>query len=104
MYKLRKRKGQYNENDVKKWFEIWDLLFPDRPRPNSPCKCPPDFLDFRILIVVRLATGQIKQMAHHMSLHFCECENQQDCDELSCAAIVLGPSRSAPGTSAPKHK
>lgn len=45
MYRLRRRKGQYNETEVNKWFEIWHLLFPDRKRPSSPCKCPQSFHD-----------------------------------------------------------
>ncbi|KAJ4420547.1 hypothetical protein N0V82_004320 [Gnomoniopsis sp. IMI 355080] len=36
MHMLRRRKGQYNGSEFEKWFEIWDLLFPDRPRPKSP--------------------------------------------------------------------
>ncbi|KAJ4390824.1 hypothetical protein N0V93_004423 [Gnomoniopsis smithogilvyi] len=36
MHMLKRRKGQYNGSEFNKWFEIWDLLFPDRPRPNSP--------------------------------------------------------------------
>lgn len=36
--RLRKRKGTYGQNDIQKWYEIWDILFPDRQRPSSPCE------------------------------------------------------------------
>lgn len=46
MYSLRRRKGQYNESEVDKWFEIWDLLFPDKQRPRTPCEFQPQNLPF----------------------------------------------------------
>lgn len=58
MYRLRRRKGQYNASETKKWFEIWDLLFPDRPRPSSPCKSTATVPDFRTLIVPRSSAEQ----------------------------------------------
>jgi len=32
------RKKSQEAHRVEKWFEIWDVLFPGRPRPKSPCK------------------------------------------------------------------
>ena len=34
----RKHRSEKSKHDIDVWFEIWDLLFPDRPRPNHPCK------------------------------------------------------------------
>jgi len=32
------RKKNQEAHRVEKWFEIWEVLFPDVQRPNSPCK------------------------------------------------------------------
>lgn len=35
---LKSRKRSSTADDEEKWFEIWDAVFPDRERPDSPCK------------------------------------------------------------------
>jgi hypothetical protein len=35
---LKRKKGQNVKSDFEKWFEIWDLLFPNTARPAHPCK------------------------------------------------------------------
>lgn len=32
------RKKNQEAHRVEKWFEIWEVLFPDAERPKSPCK------------------------------------------------------------------
>ncbi len=32
--------SQKEQNDYDKWFEIWDILFPNVSRPLNPCKFP----------------------------------------------------------------
>lgn len=32
------RKKNQETHRVEKWFEIWDVLFPGRERPKSPCE------------------------------------------------------------------
>lgn len=38
MNQLRKRKGQYRENEEEKWYEVFSILFPYHKRPDSPCR------------------------------------------------------------------
>lgn len=38
MSTLRRRNGLQKGNEVERWFQIWEILFPDRPRPCSPCR------------------------------------------------------------------
>ena len=33
------RRKNAEAHRVEKWFEIWDVLFPGVPRPDSPCAC-----------------------------------------------------------------
>lgn len=32
--------SQKKRDDYDKWFEIWNILFPDVPQPPDPCKFP----------------------------------------------------------------
>lgn len=34
----RGSKHSQEKHRVEKWFEIWVVLFPDEPRPDTPCK------------------------------------------------------------------
>jgi hypothetical protein len=39
--KLEKKKNSKQSKEVSrvdKWWEMWDILFPDVPRPETPCK------------------------------------------------------------------
>jgi hypothetical protein len=38
--KSRNEPVRERKHEIDIWFEIWDILFPDTPRPISPCKLP----------------------------------------------------------------
>ena len=38
MNMLKSRKRSSTADDEEKWFEIWDAVFPDREKPESPCQ------------------------------------------------------------------
>ena len=40
----RTRKGNnrtHKPHDIEKWFKVWEILFPDEPKPSNPCEYPP---------------------------------------------------------------